>query len=223
MAAIETIARDPASAADAPPSRDNAKLRQILEGARQVFLADGFDGASMNDIARIAGVSKGTLYVYFASKEALFEALIREEKSQQAEQICDYAIDGDLRTVLRAFGRSLLGHMTRPESIAHIRIVIAVAPKFPSIGRTFDEAGPQYGLRKLAEYLAREVAAGTLEIEDAAVAARHCILMCQGDIFRELLFCVRTEATQDEIDQSVDAAVDAFLRAYERGGSESST
>ncbi|HWG04790.1 MAG TPA: TetR/AcrR family transcriptional regulator [Beijerinckiaceae bacterium] len=203
-------------AAEQPASRDNAKLRQILEGARQVFLADGFDGASMNDIARIAGVSKGTLYVYFASKEALFEALIRAEKTQQAEQICDYAIEGDVRTVLRSFGCSLLGHMTRPESIAHIRIVIAVAPKFPSIGRAFDEAGPQHGARKLAEYLARAAAAGTIEIGDPAVAARHFILLCQGDIFRELLFCVQKEATQDVIDQSVDAAVEAFLRAYGR-------
>ena len=65
---------------------DNAKLRQILDGARKVFLADGFDGASMNDVARAAGVSKGTLYVYFDSKEALFEALVRSEKQAQAER-----------------------------------------------------------------------------------------------------------------------------------------
>ena len=218
MATPEMIARDPAPAADQPASRDNAKLRQILEGARHVFLANGFDGASMNDIARIAGVSKGTLYVYFASKEALFEALIREEKKQQAEQICDYDVEGDVRTVLRSWGRSLLGHMTRPESIAHIRIVIAVAPKFPSIGRTFDEAGPQYGLKKLAEYLAREVVAGNLDISDPAVAARHFVMMCQGDIFRELLFCVQKEATQEVIDRTVDAAVDTFFRAYGRAG-----
>jgi len=56
--------------ANAP--RNDEKIRQILDGARRVFLADGFDGASMNDIARVAGVSKGTLYVYFQSKEALF-------------------------------------------------------------------------------------------------------------------------------------------------------
>ncbi len=51
----------------------DAKIRQILDGARAVFLAVGFDGASMNEIARAAGVSKGTLYVYFPSKVGLFE------------------------------------------------------------------------------------------------------------------------------------------------------
>jgi AcrR family transcriptional regulator len=50
---------------------ESAKRRQIIEGARAVLLAQGFDAASMNDIARAAGVSKGTLYVYFKHKEQL--------------------------------------------------------------------------------------------------------------------------------------------------------
>ena len=64
---------------------DNAKRRQIVEGARQIFLAHGFDAASMNDIARTAGVSKGTLYVYFENKEQLFEAIVHEECLVHAE------------------------------------------------------------------------------------------------------------------------------------------
>ena len=66
---------------------DSAKRRQILAGARGVFLAQGFDAASMNDIARAAGVSKGTLYVYFDNKEQLFEAIVEEECDAQAEGI----------------------------------------------------------------------------------------------------------------------------------------
>src|SRR5438094_10423122 len=62
--------------ADAVERHDSAKRRQIMQGARLVFLAQGFDGASMGEIARQAGVSKGTLYVYFDSKEALFEAIV---------------------------------------------------------------------------------------------------------------------------------------------------
>jgi AcrR family transcriptional regulator len=60
-------------------AEDSAKRRQIVQGARAVFLERGFDAASMSDIARAAGVSKGTLYVYFADKEQLFEAIVREE------------------------------------------------------------------------------------------------------------------------------------------------
>ena len=60
--------------------QDPVKRQQIIDGARRVFIDMGFDAASMNDITREAGVSKGTIYVYFASKEELFEALIEEER-----------------------------------------------------------------------------------------------------------------------------------------------
>ena len=62
-----------------------------MEGARTVFLEKGFDAASMGEIARQAGVSKGTLYVYFESKEELFEAIFEEESRAQAEQV--FALD----------------------------------------------------------------------------------------------------------------------------------
>ena len=71
----------------AASNKDSAKRRQIVDGARAVFLSRGFDAASMNDIARAAGVSKGTLYVYFRHKEQLFEAIVDQECEAQAEGI----------------------------------------------------------------------------------------------------------------------------------------
>src|SRR5882724_10833271 len=70
---------------------DSVKRRQIIEGARTVFLTQGFDAASMSDIARKAGVSKGTLYVYFKSKDELFEAITEEQCGMQAERVLDLA------------------------------------------------------------------------------------------------------------------------------------
>ena len=61
---------------------ESAKRRQIIDGARAVFLSRGFDAASMNDIARAAGVSKGTLYVYFHDKERLFEAIVEQLRAK---------------------------------------------------------------------------------------------------------------------------------------------
>ena len=93
-----------------------AKRRQIMEGARSVFLGAGFDGASMNDVARAAGVSKGTLYAYFNSKEDLFEAIIRAEKAQAAERMCAFLPDySDPRAMLTDFGVRLLTRMVEPE------------------------------------------------------------------------------------------------------------
>ena len=202
--------------ADAVPARDDtAKRRQIIDGARRVFLSTGFDGASMNEVARASGVSKGTLYVYFASKEELFAALLRQEKRDQAEQLCRFDEDGpDVRETLRAFGVRLMDLLVRPDSLAHLRTVMAVAPKFPEIGRAYYEAGPETGRRRLARYLDRQVEAGRLAIPETMPAAQQFLDLCKAEMFLKVLLCVRTRPTAAEIEAHVDRAVDLFMKAY---------
>ena len=197
-----------------PPEAESAKRRQIMDGARRVFLADGFDGASMNDIARMAGVSKGTLYVYFPSKEQLFEAMIREDRRQQAERIVIPAGEPDPREALMAFGLRLLTLMTQPEMMAQVRIVIAATTKFPSLGRAFYEAGPCYGEACLAERLEEWRAAGLLAFGDSRRAARQFLDLCKSGIFAACLFGAVSEVSAGEIAQTVQEAVDLFLRVY---------
>jgi AcrR family transcriptional regulator len=191
-----------------------AKRRQILEGARRVFLADGFDGASMNDIARVAGVSKGTLYVYFDSKEALFEALIRDDRKQQAERLVYPEGAADPRAQLAAFGRSLIALMTTTEMLAQVRIVIAATAKFPNLGRAFYESGPCHGEKRLAERLEGWRAMGLLAFSDGRIAARQFVDLCKSGLFTACLLGVTEVATPDAIAETVDRAVDIFMRVY---------
>jgi len=194
---------------------DSQKRQQILEGARAVFLANGFDGASMNEIARVAGVSKGTLYVYFQSKEALFEVLIRLDRSRQAERLFDFdEHDADVRAVLRSFGLRLAGLLTRPESIAQIRTVIGIAARLPEIGQAFFEAGPRHGTGRLAAYLDRQVAYGRLSIRDTRRAATQFGELSQGWLVKRLLFRESDTISDAEIVESVERACDMFLAAY---------
>ncbi len=94
---------------------ESVKRRQIIEGARAVFLAQGFDAASMNDIARAAGVSKGTLYVYFKHKEQLFEAIVEQECEAQAEGIFDLdPNDHDVEAVLTRLGLAYVRFLCPP-------------------------------------------------------------------------------------------------------------
>jgi AcrR family transcriptional regulator len=194
------------------------KARQILDGARAVFLRDGFDGASMNDIARVAGVSKGTLYVYFQSKDQLFAALIRHDKRQQAEQTChwtDLEPSADARTALGTVGRRLLRKITHADNVAQVRTVMAVSPKFPEIGRAFWETGPSWGHARFADLLGRLMAEGRLApIADPHRAAVHFIQLCVGDLFSRLMFSVVDGFSEAEIDEAVDAAVDIFLAVH---------
>jgi AcrR family transcriptional regulator len=195
-------------------SLESAKRRQILDGARRVFLADGFDGASMNDIARVAGVSKGTLYVYFDSKEALFEALIREDRKQQAERLVFPGDTNVPREQLASFGRQLITLMTQPELIAQVRIVIAATGKFPSLGRAFYESGPCYGVTRLAGRLDEWRDAGLLEFENGRVAAQQFIDLCKSGLFSACLFGASESISAEAIATNVESAVEVFMRAY---------
>src|SRR3981189_2924905 len=88
---------------------ESSKRRQILDGARKVFMDLGFDGASMGEIARSAGVSKGTLYVYFADKSRLFEAIVEEETLEKSKLAFNFDPARDVVTTLRQFGQTFIG------------------------------------------------------------------------------------------------------------------
>jgi len=196
---------------------ENAKQRQIVDGARAVFLAQGFDAASMGEIARAAGVSKGTLYVYFKSKDELFEAIVDQECSVQAEQV--FAMDPheqDIEKALIKCGIAFVRFLCRPEKASAVRIVIAIAERMPEIGRKFYENGPAVGIAKLAAFLKTQVDAGVLAIDDCEVAASQLLDSFQSTMFKPLFFNFGGPPTPERVEHVVGMAVRAFLAAYRR-------
>ncbi|HUD84889.1 MAG TPA: TetR/AcrR family transcriptional regulator [Xanthobacteraceae bacterium] len=194
---------------------DSAKRRQIIEGARGVFLAQGFDAASMNDIARAAGVSKGTLYVYFDHKEELFEAIVEQECDAQAEGIFDLdPNDHDVEAVLKRLGAAYVKFLCRPEKASAVRTVIAIADRMPEIGRRFYESGPAVGIARLAAYLAAQVEAGVLAIEDCDVAAAQFMESSHAMLFKPIVFNFAPAPTPEQVEYHVRIAVAVFLAAY---------
>jgi AcrR family transcriptional regulator len=200
---------------EAAPAEDNAKRRQIVEGARAIFLQHGFDAASMNDIARAAGVSKGTLYVYFTNKEELFAAIVYQECQVHAEDTFDLdPADHDVATVLTRLGISYLGFLCQPEKASALRIVVAIADRMPEIGRIFYETGPATGIAKLAAYLQAQNQAGALAVDDCELAAAQFLDSCQSTLFKPVLFNFRDAPDADAIARVVRIAVRTFTRAY---------
>lgn len=194
---------------------DPEKRRQVLAGAREVFLARGFDAASMGEIARSAGVSKGTLYVYFGSKQELFAALVHEECAQTAERTLVLGTDeGDMRATLVTAGRSYIEAMIRPEHIAVVRIVIAVGEKFPDISKAFLSAGLEAGVARLCAWLQLRVARGELDIEDPELAAWQFLIGCHAPIVMPILFGGEPAPPGQCIDHVVEHTVAQFLRAF---------
>jgi AcrR family transcriptional regulator len=200
-----------ASAEDA----ESAKRRQIVEGAREVFLAHGFDAASMGEIARVAGVSKGTLYVYFDSKESLFEAIVEEQCRSQAEQVFTLqADDRGVRSVLTRMGREFVRFMCAPERLSSLRTVISIADRMPELGKRFYDMGPAFGMARVARYLQHQVDAGVLAVPDCELAAGQFLDSCLTTTFKPLLFNFSGPPDEARIAYVVETAVNSFMATY---------
>ena len=169
----------------------------------------------MQDRARAAGVSKGTLYVYFKHKEQLFEAIVEQECETQAEGIFELdADDHDVEAVLTRLGFAYIRFLCRPEKASAIRIVIAIAERMPELGRKFYERGPGKGIAKLAAYIKAQVEAGVLVVEDCEVAAAQLLEAYQAMLFKSMVFNFVREPSQEQIARVVPTAVKVFLAAY---------
>jgi AcrR family transcriptional regulator len=197
------------------PADDSTKRRQIVQGARSIFLAQGFDAASMNDIARAAGVSKGTLYVYFDNKEQLFAAIVHEECMFHAEGVFDLnADDHDVEGVLQRLGVAYIEFLCQPEKASALRTVIAIADRMPEIGKIFYETGPAFGIAKLAAYLLAQSQAGVLAIDDCELAAAQFMDACKSTLVLPVLLNFHETPELSRIDYVVGQAVKTFLAAY---------
>jgi AcrR family transcriptional regulator len=207
------ITSAPSTAADSRTA-EQAKRHQILEGACRIFLAHGFDAASMGAIAREAGVSKGTLYVYFKSKEELFEAIVDEQRRQQSEQIFNLDDTTEIEPALRRMGEQLVRYLCRPGGIPTLRTVIAIAERMPEVGARFYQSGPARGIGSLKHFLDKKIEAGVLRPHDSEVAAAQFIDSCLSLNYKPMLFNAAGPPPDEQIAYIVGIAVQTFMAAY---------
>jgi AcrR family transcriptional regulator len=194
--------------------QDSSKRRQILDGARKLFLELGFDAASMGEIARAAGVSKGTLYVYFADKYRLFEAIVERESLEQRKVAFNLDPERDVTTTLMEFGQAYIRLLCRPGGGSATRTVMAIAERMPDVGRRYYENVVALTSRRLASYLEARVAAGDLAIDDCELAATQFTHMCQATLFQPFIFQAAPAPSAARIARVVESATRIFLAAY---------
>ncbi|MCA0872625.1 TetR/AcrR family transcriptional regulator [Seohaeicola saemankumensis] len=195
--------------------RTGRKFDQVLEGARQVFMADGFEGASVDDIARAAGVSKATLYSYFPDKRLLFMEVASTECTRMADHAMDQIDQSQpVRAVLTEIGHHVVPFLLSPFAQQVFRICLAERDRFPDLGRAFYAAGPEQGKQRIKDYLDCAIARGELVVEDIDMAAEQFSELCKVKLWTRAVFGIQTEFTQAEIDEVVTSAVDMFLARY---------
>ena len=196
----------------------NAKARQILEGARSAFHELGYEGTSVDEVARRAGVSKPTLYTYFGDKQALFAASFAHECQQYQDKIFrpeEMAHFECVESALRVVARRYVTFFLSGAAVCMFRSAVAEAARFPQLGQTFFKASEE-GRRRVMLLLDASVKRGFLAIEDTELASHQFIVLCKADTFHGQLFGVQREATDEEVDRIANAAVNLFLNGYRK-------
>jgi TetR/AcrR family transcriptional regulator, mexJK operon transcriptional repressor len=209
--------RHPSATGRPPSSAGSAKQDSIIEAAAEVFLEQGFGSASMDEIARRAGVSKATVYSHFDSKPALFGAIVQHRCQRTMSAMLAEMSDKPAAETLTAVGRQFLDVLMMPGSLPLYRVVLAEAPRFPELGRIFYEAGPDRCAIALAQYLADLHERGILNAPDARWAAEQFLGAVLGQIHvRMLLMVAGDPPSPDERTRYVAAAVSTFLEGRRR-------
>jgi len=206
----------------APSRREanrEARREAILDVAKQSFLENGYAGTTMSGIAGELGGSKGTLWSYFPSKEALFTAVVdRATRQYRAEMTVILNRDDDLETALRRFCAEFLTKIASPEALALRRLVIGETRRFPELGKIFYERAPRQTHLLLAEFVAHVQKRGLLPGVDPLRAAQHLTWLCMSGHYEMLLTGVIAEVSPVQVAADIDAALATFLRAYGRAG-----
>jgi AcrR family transcriptional regulator len=191
-----------------------ARRQEILEAAANVFLAQGYEAGAMSEVARRLGGSKETLYRYFATKQALFAAVVEEGAARHGRLIfSEFSESSDLAFDLARLGRALLTFVSSDEHLALRRAVIAEAGK-SALGKRYFEQGRRAALERLTARLAKAMGEGRLRRADPWTAALHFRGLCQSGLYDLRLERVIEDLTPEEVSRAADDAVDVFLRAY---------
>lgn len=197
-------------------SRFAGKHAAILRAGRELFLAHGYDGASMDAIAGAARVAKQTVYAHFADKPSLFIEIVTATVDAVSDPVHAEVLalrdSGDLRGDLTDLARRQLAGVLTPELLALRRLVIAEALRFPQLGRAFHERGPGRTIAALTQAFARLHARGALHAPDPELAARHFNWLIMGEALNRAMLLGHVDT--GAIDAWAREGVAAFMAAH---------
>jgi AcrR family transcriptional regulator len=194
--------------------RKEARPAELLDAALDVFFEKGFAAARLEDIAARAGVSKGTVYLYFTSKEDVFDALIRAIPVANVEQVRALADDPSIPAD-ELLGRVLrfIGAMIRdPRMIKFPRLIVGEAANFPKLAETYKREVITRGAGILTRIIERGIEEGRLRQVDPQHAAYAAIA--------PLLFTAIWRTTFEQFDATpldADAFIEQHIETFLRG------
>lgn len=197
------------------PVRRADKAAKILEAGGQLFVEQGFAAASMDQIAKLAGVSKATVYAHFESKEKLFAAIVYAGCQSNAEDIMSAVAEiDDMRVALTKIARNIEQFLLSGKVLGIYRVIISEGPRFPELAKAFYESGPLPAKLILADYFRRASEKGLLKVPNPRLAAEQMVWLVRGPLYLRRFFNFPDAPGEPTVDQVIDGAVDTMLKTY---------
>ena len=196
--------------------RKGRKFDQVLQGAHDVFMAEGYEGANVDDIAKAAGVSKATLYSYFPDKRALFGAVAQAACEEQTRRALSFADDDiPFSEKLLKGCLSFMHFMYSPFGIQMFRAVMSESARFPEFGRQFWTSGPEMAHNEMMRLFEEAVDDGHLRpVEDMLLAAETLSELCKVRLHDKMMLGVIDTVEEDDIQRIAQNAVATFMARY---------
>ena len=201
--------------------RKDARPAEILEAALAVFAEKGYAATRMDDIAQRAGVTKGTIYLYFESKEAVFRGLVQESIGATIKAVTAAAesYEGSAADLLRMILRGIGTFIRTSDRVVLPKIFIAEAGNFPTLAEFYRREVVDRGLALLQSVVARGIAQGEFRPVAPEHVARLCIAPMLVAAFWRTTFA-KFDDTPYDLNGLIETHIDVLLRglAAERGG-----
>lgn len=197
--------------------KDPGKRAAILDVAKRLFVAQGYAGTSVEQIAAEAGVSKLTVYSHFGDKEGLFVEAVKAKCIAQMPDEVFVRPGRDIRASLTDIAEHFYGLVSSDEAVGLQRVLMTDGRDNPKLCQLFWEAGPARISAGLVAFLDEAVRAGQLDVPDTALAAEQFLCLLKGTVNMRILLPGICELKGHDDALHVRSVVDLFLRAFGRG------
>lgn len=200
--------------------RSALKRHTILAAGRALFLSNGYQGTSVDQIAASAEVSKQTVYKHFGDKQELLLAIVNSVLETTVTpflgRIAALADTTDLQSDLTDLAADYLRAVLQEPVVQLRRLVVGEANRVPALAAQYYEQAPARTLAAFADCFSRLHDRGLLKVPEPALAAEHFAFLIVGRCIDQALFCGGPQVLSGiDVDGYVRAGVDVFLAAYQ--------
>jgi AcrR family transcriptional regulator len=199
-------------------SKSEEKRQQMITAASNLFLQNGFDGTSMDQVAELGGVSKQTVYSHFGNKENLFTAVIEDKCRSHALTEELFNIERPIRTVLAELALHFTTLIMSDEAICVQRICMTDAAQRSKVSTLFWNAGPKRFTQNFTDYLIAQEKMGNANFKalnsSPQFAAQQLLYMLKADAYAMKVFGQESNHNLDDLSDYISSCIDMFSKAY---------